>query len=173
MSSWLRVMAKFKLAIQGKTREFEIFREGNTLRIRDGAKTAVLHLIHTGEQTLLLEQEYPNGRRRQIRVAGVKNGDKRALWVNGRSFSAERVRERGTAAAAADSSLAATIPAVVTEILVDVGAEVAAGDRLILLESMKMVIPIQAPYDGVITAIHCAPGESVQAGVQLVELKET
>jgi len=165
-------MAKFKLAVQGETREFEIFREGETLHVQDGANTAVLHLIHTDKHTILLEREYPDGRRQQIRVAGVKQGDKRAMWVNGRTFTAERVRERGAGSSAADSSLAATIPAVVTDILVEVGAQVAAGDRLILLESMKMVIPIQAPCDGVVTAVHCATGESVQAGVQLIELEE-
>jgi biotin carboxyl carrier protein len=165
-------MTKFKLVVQGETREFEVFREGGTLNIQDGADTAVLHLIHIDEHTILLEREYPDGRRQQIRVAGVKQGDKRALWVNGRTFIAERVRERGAGASAADSSLSATIPAVVTDILVEVGERVSAGDRLILLESMKMVIPIQAPCDGVVTAVHCATGESVQAGVQLIELEE-
>ncbi|VAW41309.1 hypothetical protein MNBD_CHLOROFLEXI01-3219, partial [hydrothermal vent metagenome] len=58
------------------------------------------------------------------------------------------------------------------DILVKVGDTVASGDKLILLESMKMIIPIQAPYDGVVTALNCTKGESVQAGVQLIELDE-
>jgi biotin carboxyl carrier protein len=56
--------------------------------------------------------------------------------------------------------------------LVKIGDAVAVGDKLILLESMKMVIPIQAPCDSTVTAIHCTPGESVQAGVPLLELLE-
>jgi len=48
---------------------------------------------------------------------------------------------------------------------------VAAGDKLILLESMKMVIPIQAPRDGRVARVLCAPGDSVPAGVPLVELE--
>jgi 3-methylcrotonyl-CoA carboxylase alpha subunit len=69
-------------------------------------------------------------------------------------------------------SLSASIPAVVAEVLVSVGETVAAGDKLILLESMKMVIPIQAPYDGAVTKINCTAGESVQAGVPLIEIEE-
>jgi biotin carboxyl carrier protein len=37
---------------------------------------------------------------------------------------------------------------------------------------MKMVIPIQAPYHGVIIAVNCEPGQSVQAGIPLLELEE-
>jgi urea carboxylase len=46
------------------------------------------------------------------------------------------------------------------------------GQKLILLESMKMILPIVAPCDGRIVAIHCQPGRAVQTGVQLVEIDE-
>ncbi len=91
--------------------------------------------------------------------------------MNGRALTAERTRQRG-GGAAAQGSLASAIPAVVSQILVAVGDEVAAGDKLILLESMKMVIPIQAPHAGRVTRILCEPGESVPAGVALVEIEE-
>ena len=90
-------------------------------------------------------------------------------WAAGR---AERVRRRG-GGAATQGSLAAAIPAVVSQILVAPGDAVAAGDKLILLESMKMVIPIVSPRDGIVARVLCAPGESVPAGVPLVELDDT
>ena len=37
---------------------------------------------------------------------------------------------------------------------------------------MKMVIPIQAPYAGIVTQLKCQPGESVQAGIPLIELEK-
>jgi biotin carboxyl carrier protein len=37
---------------------------------------------------------------------------------------------------------------------------------------MKMVIPIQAPHDGRVTAVHCADGDSVPAGEPLVEVEK-
>jgi biotin carboxyl carrier protein len=67
--------------------------------------------------------------------------------------------------------LAASIPAVVSQILVTPGDEVRADDKLILLESMKMVIPIQAPYDGRVRRLNCAVGDSVPAGIPLLELE--
>ena len=58
-----------------------------------------------------------------------------------------------------------------TDVLVAVGDKVSAGEKLILLESMKMVIPIVATQDGVVQAIKCENGESVQPGVPLIEIE--
>jgi len=164
-------MAKFKLALNGQEADVEATRQGNQVCVTLDGETAVLHIVYATESELLLEREYPDGRRQHIRVAGHVAGDKRQLWVNGRLLNAERIRERGDADVG-DDTLAASIPAVVSEILVQSGDAVSAGDKLILLESMKMIIPIQAPYDGTVVAIHCAAGESVQAGVTLIELDE-
>jgi biotin carboxyl carrier protein len=92
------------------------------------------------------------------------------LWIDGRVVTAERVRRRG-GGPAADGSLASAIPAVVSQILVEPGDAVEPGDKLILLESMKMVIPIQAPHAGRVTRILCAPGDSVPAGIPLLEIE--
>ncbi len=164
-------MATFKINLNQEEVELEATRQGETLRIwRDGEPVEV-QVVAQDEATFLLEQVLPNGRRQRIRVAAHTSGDKRQMWVNGRTFTYERVRERGSGGAAGDGSLAAAIPAVVSQVLVSVGDQVAEGDKLILLESMKMVIPIQAPYDGVVTAVHCTTGESVQAGVPLLALE--
>jgi biotin carboxyl carrier protein len=120
-----------------------------------------------------LEQVLADGSRRRIRAAGhTGSGDERKVWVNGRYHTYQRIRQRGHTAGLGEGSLTASIPAVVTEILVNPGDAVHEGDRLILLESMKMVIPIQAPYHGTVTRINCTPGESVQAGVALIELEK-
>ncbi len=111
-------------------------------------------------------------RQRQIRAAGRIDGDQRQIWVNGRTFNFTRIRQRGSAAVL-DGSLSSSIPAVVSQILVSLNDTVSAGDKLILLESMKMIIPIVAPCDSKVTAIHCAAGESVQAGIPLIELEES
>ncbi|MEI2611653.1 MAG: acetyl-CoA carboxylase biotin carboxyl carrier protein subunit [Candidatus Promineifilaceae bacterium] len=95
----------------------------------------------------------------------------RQLWFNGHTFTYERLREQGENTDSGDAgSLAATIPAIVSQILVQVGDTVKGGDKLILLESMKMVIPIQAPHEGTVTAIHCLTGEAVQPGIPLLTL---
>lgn len=164
-------MAKFILAVNNNEREFQATRQGDVITVQQGDKSTTLHIVHASSTAVLLEKELPDGRRQRLRLAGVKDGDKRLLWVNGRHLTAERVRHRG-GSQRSDGSLAASIPAVVAEILVSAGDQVQDGDKLILLESMKMVIPIQAPYAGVITAVNCTTGESVQAGVPLIEMEE-
>ena len=45
------------------------------------------------------------------------------------------------------------------------------GDVLIALEAMKMELPIRAPRDGVVRAVHCREGELVQPDQVLLELE--
>lgn len=70
----------------------------------------------------------------------------------------------------AGGSLMAPMPATVLSIVAPVGTAVAAGETLLLLEAMKMELPIRAPRDGVVAAVHCREGELVQPGVALVDL---
>jgi biotin carboxyl carrier protein len=165
-------MTKIQVKLNNDTAELEVVRQGDHLRvIRDG-QTTELRILQADASTFVLEVEHSDGSRQCIRAAAHVDGDKRQLWVNGRSFTYERLRQRPAGSSTHASSLAASIPAVVSEILVAVGDSVQTGDKLILLESMKMVIPIQAPYDGVVTAVNCQTGESVQAGITLIELEE-
>jgi biotin carboxyl carrier protein len=64
----------------------------------------------------------------------------------------------------------AEIVATVLEVVVREGDEIGEGDTLVLLESMKMEIPVLAEVGGVVTAIKVAPGDVVQEGDILVEL---
>lgn len=166
-------MTRFKIRLNGEEIDLEVLRQGNHLRVTRAGQTADLQILYADEATFGLEFERPDGTRQCIRAAAHVAGDNRQLWVNGRSFNYERVRQRAVGGGGSgDSSLAASIPAVVSEILVSVGDFVQAGDKLILLESMKMVIPIQAPHQGAVTAVKCVTGESVQAGIPLIELEE-
>ncbi|MCV7193197.1 biotin/lipoyl-binding carrier protein [Mycolicibacterium brumae] len=58
----------------------------------------------------------------------------------------------------------AEIVATVLEVQVSEGDQVDAGDSLVLLESMKMEIPVLAEVSGTVTAVHVAPGDQIQAG---------
>lgn len=165
-------MKEFILRQNDVEKSVQASRQGNEIRVELEGETAVFQLISQSEEGILLERTLPDGSRQQWRLVGHKDGVKRMIWLNGRTHQYERVLPRGAGAASQDVSLAATIPAVVADILVSQGDTVSAGDKLILLESMKMVIPIQAPYDGTVTAINCTKGESVQAGTPLIELDE-
>ena len=51
------------------------------------------------------------------------------------------------------------------------GQEVKGGDTLMILESMKMEIPVTAPGDGKVSAIHVKEGDTVQEGQLLAEIE--
>lgn len=165
---------KFKITLNNQEAELEVKRQGEQLEVTlpDG-RTADLRLVHQDGPSLVLEYADEDGRRQLIRTAAHVDGDKRQVWANGRTFTYTRQRRRAAAEAAPSGSLSSSIPAVVAQVLVNPGDKVAAGDKLILLESMKMVIPIQAPMAGVVTAVNCEAGQSIQAGVSLIELDES
>lgn len=51
-----------------------------------------------------------------------------------------------------------------------VGQAVKAGDAVIILEAMKMEIPVVAPQDGTVASIDVAVGDAVEAGAVLATL---
>jgi len=57
------------------------------------------------------------------------------------------------------------------QVQVEVGSRVAAGDVLVILESMKMEIPVLAPMAGVVQDIRVQPGSAVRAGQRVVVLE--
>ena len=58
----------------------------------------------------------------------------------------------------------AEIAANVWQVVVEVGATVAEGDELIILESMKMEIPVVAPCAGTVAELRVKPEDQVQEG---------
>lgn len=51
----------------------------------------------------------------------------------------------------------------IIKVLVDVGAKVGEDDELLVLEAMKMEMPILADANGTVTAIKVEPGQTVEA----------
>lgn len=66
--------------------------------------------------------------------------------------------------------LRADMVANVLSVHVEAGASVEAGDTLMLLESMKMEIPLITEHAGTVTKVHVAPGTVVQEGDVLITL---
>jgi biotin carboxyl carrier protein len=58
----------------------------------------------------------------------------------------------------------AHITGVVFQVAARAGDRVGAGDAVIVLESMKMEIPVEAPRAGVVQAITVQEGQTVQEG---------
>jgi biotin carboxyl carrier protein len=99
-------------------------------------------------------------------------GDVRWVFLDGEVFQIEVVPEgRRRRAAAAAGSLSAPMPATVVRVDVAPGAVVRRGDTLVILEAMKMELPIRASTDGTVTAVHCTAGDLVQPGIALIEIE--
>jgi 3-methylcrotonyl-CoA carboxylase alpha subunit len=111
-----------------------------------------------------------DGRSEIVYVAGPA-ADQWAFW-NGQVFhrtvteAATRIESR----ADVPQPLTSPMPATVLKVLAVTGASVRKGDTLVILEAMKMELPIRAAADGVVKQVSCREGELVQAGALLVEL---
>jgi acetyl-CoA carboxylase biotin carboxyl carrier protein len=65
----------------------------------------------------------------------------------------------------------AHITGTVWKIECEVGQEVEEGDTLVILESMKMEMPVEAEDPGTVARIACEEGQSVSEGETLVVLE--
>jgi biotin carboxyl carrier protein len=116
-----------------------------------------------------------DGRTETVYVAGPAE-DRWAFW-NGRVFRGD-VRESARPDQARQGRIAgrhpltAPMPATVIRVHVKAGDAVKKGDILVLLEAMKMELPIRAPGDAKIAAVHCRDGELVPADAPLIDLDE-
>jgi 3-methylcrotonyl-CoA carboxylase alpha subunit len=100
------------------------------------------------------------------------DGDARWVFVGGEVYRFEVV-QAGTRRRSGGQAgtLAAPMPATVVRLEVAPGDAVKRGDTLIVLEAMKMELPVRAPADGTVTRVHCRPGELVQPGVPLIDVE--
>ncbi len=115
-----------------------------------------------------------------------------AWWVNGRPTGARIVLTPGTVSvfgpgawhfnltdpldrqgtAAGGGLTLSPMPGLVKSVLVAAGQPVTAGDRLAVLEAMKMEHTLTAARDGIVAEVLVTPGAQVEAGAALVRLEE-
>ena len=69
------------------------------------------------------------------------------------------------------STVIAPMPGTVIRVEVEAGDEVQARRPLVVLEAMKMEIPVHSPFGGKVTKVHVAAGDRIAGGVVLVELE--
>jgi acetyl-CoA carboxylase biotin carboxyl carrier protein len=65
----------------------------------------------------------------------------------------------------------AHITGTVWKVLVQVGDAVTAEQELLILESMKMEMPVEAPQAGRVASVAVSPGQAVEEGDLLLELE--
>ncbi|SNT74488.1 acetyl-CoA carboxylase biotin carboxylase subunit [Paracoccus seriniphilus] len=79
---------------------------------------------------------------------------------------------RDSAGAGGDALTLSPMPGLVKSVHVAAGQEVKAGDRLAVLEAMKMEHSLTAARDGVVAEVLAQAGDQVEAGAALIRLEE-
>jgi biotin carboxyl carrier protein len=113
-----------------------------------------------------------DGRGETVYVAGPP-ADRWVFW-NGQVFRGdfrEAEPRRAGARAHGAHALAAPMPATVLKVHVRPGDAVKKGDVVVVLEAMKMELPMRAAGDAVVATVSCREGELVQADATLVEFR--
>jgi 3-methylcrotonyl-CoA carboxylase alpha subunit len=111
-------------------------------------------------------------------AAGLWRREGDAVWL---TLSGETYRLRvvpavhaiavGAAATGSSGTVSAPMPGIVAEVKVEEGGMVEVGQVVIVLESMKLFMPLAAGIAGTVAEIVCHQGEAVAAGARLVEIK--
>jgi 3-methylcrotonyl-CoA carboxylase alpha subunit len=96
----------------------------------------------------------------EVRMAGT-------AW---RFHGTDPAWEGHSAAGPADGSITAPMPGKLLSVHVRAGETVKAGERLAVLEAMKMEHRLTAPFDGRVETVHVAEGAQVAEGALLLEI---
>jgi pyruvate carboxylase len=143
---------------------------------------AFFYGLHIGEE---IEVEIDAGKILIIKLISIGDPDsagRRALFyeLNGMpresivadkslaSATAKATRAKGDPANPAHAC--APMPGMVTEVAVSIGHEVKTGDKLVVLEAMKMLTTVSASADGVIESVLVAKGDQVDSDDLLVRI---
>lgn len=114
-----------------------------------------------------------NGHNYNVEVAdGFDNFKVKSITPAKPSQSTETKEEVKTVSSTgASNEITATMSAGVFKILINIGDSVKAGQTVVILEAMKMEIPIEAGCDGEVEEILISQGQTVEDGQLLVKLK--
>jgi pyruvate carboxylase len=123
-------------------------------------KTLIVKLIYVSE---------PNEDGSRILTFEL-NGKARECVIADKSIKSETKR-RVKADSADPKQTGAPIPAMVSSVSVTVGSQVKKGDKLAILEAMKMQTTVYAQEDGVIDSIAVQPGDQVESKDLLVTIR--
>ncbi len=103
-----------------------------------------------------------SGKQDAAHATGFVEDARTVVFADGQSFEFARDARGTGAAAAADGAILAPMPGKVITLDVAEGDSVVAGQRLMVLEAMKMEHSLNAPFDGTVTQLSASEGAQVQ-----------
>ena len=101
-----------------------------------------------------------------------------AVMMDGQLFETQVLDERALllvqrrgGLGVSSGDVQAPMPGLIVMVTVEEGQEVAQGDTVVILESMKMQNELKSPVSGVVKSIQAESGQAVDKGDLLVEIK--
>ena len=159
-------MAKFRNIEDGETREIE----------------AVYHAsentLFVGEKSFRCTPQFVELNGKRVPFWIHREGGKAQVWLNGtiHEFELDDPRRRnaaGGSAGAGGGTVKAQMPGKILQVAVAQGDQVEVGQNLVLMESMKMELALDATVAGVVKTVAVEPGQMVSQGALLLEIEET
>jgi 3-methylcrotonyl-CoA carboxylase alpha subunit len=100
-------------------------------------------------------------------------GYERVLFLDGEAWPFGLPRaEHGAGGAVGDGAILSPMPGLVIAVAVKAGAAVAKGQRLVVLEAMKMEMALVAPFDGIVVELKARAGTQVAEGTLLIRIEK-
>jgi biotin carboxyl carrier protein len=142
---------KFNLSIDGKKIEAEIIKTNTPSHFYLLIENKLYNVIIDNENTLSVDGE----------LFDLKIEDERIVSLMG-AKQATKVKE--------ETPICVSMPGLVIDIEVKEGDKVKEGDRLLIVEAMKMQNEIKAPRDGTIKRVIAQKGKTVNSGETVVTI---
>jgi len=157
-----------RLCAQGEVRDFYVAQQESVFHVENDQAQITQVVIHEQEGvnlSLLLDDL-------RLEVAAIQ-GENQYLYVDARtetavfqklSFSDQSASQEG------DGNLVAPMSGRISEVRAVLGTHVSKGDVLAVLESMKMFQELEAPADGVVSAVYVTESDQVDVGTPLIDI---
>jgi len=101
-------------------------------------------------------------------------GQETVLFEDGAAYLTMPHAARGRAGgASSDGMLSAPMPGLIVSVEIAAGATVTAGQRLVVIEAMKMEQSLVAPFDGLVAELNAIAGSQVPEGTLLVRIEKS
>ncbi|MEL6822479.1 MAG: biotin/lipoyl-containing protein [Calditrichota bacterium] len=168
-------MASRKLQLQQETFEINLAENAsNGFQAEINGETHTGELLHTDDGSLVIRMN-----EKFVRVYGRRDGEKIYVSVQGKQFVFNLIDkdqssfQTGAASEdAAGNEVGAPMPGKLLKIFVSAGDAVEKGQRLFIVEAMKMENEVKAARAGVVSQIHFDEGALVSVGEPILEFED-
>ena len=163
---------KFIAREGGSEFDVEVFSHGSGYRVRIGERWIEVDFINIGPYVRSLRLEDGT----QFTIIHHREGNTHEISLGGSTVLVDMIdpvsakRRRRDDEIGSSGVVKALMPGRVVRILVAQGDTVRKGAGLLILEAMKMENEIQAPADGTVEELLVTPGQTVEAGTELVKI---